>query len=157
MRTESLTLCLRSLVPGLLLLWSASPAIARDLDPLGTASAFGAALAAGDEATVKSLLAPDVLIYESGGQENSRDEYAAHHMKADMAFLAKAQVQVIERKHGASGDLAWVATRSRTTGTYQDKAFDIYGTESLVLRRTTAGWRIVHVQWSSRPVEPKAK
>ncbi len=143
---------------GLLLLSAAVSAPARDaMDPAGTADAFAAALAAGDEATVKLLLAADVLIYESGGQESSRDEYAAHHMEADMAFLAKAKVQVIDRRHGASGDLAWVATRSRTTGTYQDKPIDIYGTESLVMRRTPAGWRIVHVQWSSRPVEPKAK
>ena len=143
---------------GLLLLSTAVPAPAKDaMDPTGTADAFAAALGAGDEATVKLLLAPDVLIYESGGQESSRDEYAAHHMKADMAFLAKAQVQVIDRRHGTSGDLAWVATRSRTTGTYKDKPVDFYGTESLVLRRDPGGWRIVHVQWSSQPVEPKAK
>ena len=148
----------RKIALALVLLSLAVPAPAQNrLDPAGTAAAFSAALVAGDEAAVTSLLAPDVLIYESGGQESSRDEYAAHHMKGDMAFLAKAQVQVIERRHGTSGDLAWVATRSRTTGTYKDKPFDIYGTESLVLRRAAGGWRIVHVQWSSRPVEPKAK
>ena len=145
-------------VAGLLLLSAAVSAPAKDaMDPAGTADALAAALAAGDEATVKSLLAPDVLIYESGGQESSRDEYAAHHMKADMAFLAKARVQVIDRRDGTSGDLAWVATRTRTTGTYKDKPVDIYGTESLVLKRDPGGWRIVHLQWSSRPVEPKAK
>ena len=148
----------RTLGLGLLLLSAAMPVRARDLaDPAATASAFSAALAAGDEATVKALLAPDVLIYESGGQEASRDEYGAHHMKADMAFLGAAQVKVLDRKSGASGDLAWVATRSRITGTHKDKPFDLYSTESLVLKRAPDGWRIVHVQWSSSPAEPKAK
>lgn len=134
-----------------------SPAAARDaLDPVGVATAFSAALAAGDEATVKALLAPDVLIYESGGQEGSLAEYADHHMKADMAFLAHAKSQVLDRKHGNSGELAWVATRTRVTGTYKDKPLDLYSTESLVLKRAPGGWRIVHVQWSSRPVEAKA-
>lgn len=143
---------------GLLLLSAAMPASARDtMDPLGTADAFSAALATGDEATVKRLLAPDVLIYESGGQESSREEYAAHHMKADMAFLAHLQSQVVERKHGTNGDLAWVATRSRTTGTHKDKPVDLHGTETLVLKRGPEGWRIVHLQWSSRPAEPTAK
>ena len=143
---------------GLLLLAAAMPAAAKDMkDPVGTAEAFSAALATGDEATVKRLLAPEVLIYESGGQESSRDEYAAHHMKSDMAFLAKAQVQLIERKHGTTGDLAWVATRTRITGTHKDKPVDLHSTETLVLRRDPEGWRIVHLQWSSRPAVPKAK
>jgi ketosteroid isomerase-like protein len=119
------------------------------------AEAFQRALSAGDEAAVGNLLASEVLIYESGGQESSREEYMSHHMKGDMAFLAKSQLQVIERKHGASGNLAWVATRSRITGVHRDKPVDIYSTESLVFERKPEGWRIVHVQWSSRPVEPK--
>jgi ketosteroid isomerase-like protein len=119
------------------------------------AEAFHRALTAGDEAAVGALLAPEVLIYESGGQESSREEYMSHHMKGDMAFLGKSQLQVIERKHGASGNLGWVATRSRITGVHRDKPVDIYSTESLVLERKPEGWRIVHVQWSSQPVKPK--
>ncbi len=150
----------RYLIAGLtlMLLCAAAPATARDaVDPVATADAFGAALARGDEAAVKQLLAPDVLIYEFGGEESSRDEYAAHHMKGDMAFLAGMKIQVIDRKHGANGNLAWVATRSRVTGTYKDKPLDSYSTESLVLRRARDGWRIIHVQWSSRPVAPGTK
>jgi len=140
-----------------MLLAAAGPVPALDMmDPVGTASAFGAALARGDEVTVKSLLAPDVLIYESGGQEGSRDEYAAHHLKADMAFLAGAQVRVLDRKHGVSGDLAWVATRSRIAGMHKDKPVDVFSTETLVLKRAPGGWRIAHIQWSSRPAEAKS-
>lgn len=148
----------RTGLAALLVLAAALPAHARDtMDPVAAAGAFGAALAAGDEATVRQLLAPEVLIYESGGQESSLEEYAAHHMKGDMAFLAGAQVRVLERKHGTNDDLAWVATRSRITGTHKDKPIDLLGTETLVLKLMPGGWRIVHVQWSSRPAEPKAK
>lgn len=133
-----------------------SPALAKDMmDPIATAKAFSAALAAGDEAAVKTLLAPEVLIYESGGQEGSRDEYVGHHMKADIAFLANAQVQVIDRRQDVGADLAWVATRTRIAGKHKDKSFDEYSTETLVLKRMPGGWRIVHVQWSSQPVERK--
>ena len=119
------------------------------------ADAFQRALTAGDEASVGNLLAADVLIYESGGQESSREEYMSHHMKGDMAFLATAQIQLIDRKNGASPDLAWVATRSRITAKMKDKTIDVFSTETLVFKRTPEGWRIAHVQWSSRPVEPK--
>jgi len=142
---------------GLLLMTVVSVAAARDaLDPAGTADALDYAIAHGDEAQVKALLAPDVLIYESGGQESSRDEYAAHHMKADMAFTAHVQRKVLDRRQGSAGELAWVATRSRVTGTYKDKPIDELSTETLVLKRTPEGWRVVHIQWSSRPAQPKA-
>lgn len=156
--TERSMMGRRVLGLGFLLLSAAMPVRAGDMpDPVATAKAFGAALKAGDEPAVKALIAPDVLIYEFGSQEGSRDEYAAHHLGEDMKFLAGAQVQVLDRRHGASGDLAWVATRSRVTGTYKDKPFDLLSTESLVLKRGAGGWRIVHVQWSSRPAEPRAK
>ncbi len=54
----------------LVLLAASQCVLARDMmDPLATANAFSAALRAGDEATVKNLLAPGTLIYESGSQD----------------------------------------------------------------------------------------
>jgi ketosteroid isomerase-like protein len=126
-----------------------------NLDAPATATAFFAALAKGDVPTVLSYLAEEVVIYESGGQESSRDEYAAHHLPLDVAFLANMKTQVLDRKHGGEGKVAWVITRSRFTGTYKNKAVDLYSTESLVLHHGPAGWKIVHVHWSSQPVESK--
>ena len=142
-----------SLVVALLL---AMPASAKDSDGhLRAADAFDRAIAAADEATVRSLLAPDVLIYESGGQETSLAEYAAGHMKSDMQFMANMKSSVLDRKHGVAGPLAWVATRRRMTGSYADKPLDLFSTETLVLRKEPAGWRIVHIQWSSQSAQPK--
>jgi ketosteroid isomerase-like protein len=126
------------------------------LDALGTANAFSAALAKGDASTVMSLLAENVVIYESGGQESSREEYASHHLPLDIAFLAGIKIEVLERKQGGNAEIAWVITRSRFTGTHKGKAVDLYSTESLVLQHASAGWKIVHVHWSSQPVERKA-
>ena len=55
--------------------------------PGDTVVRFLAALRAGDYETVLGLLDPQVIVYESGSVEHSRDEYAAHHMKADAEFL----------------------------------------------------------------------
>ncbi len=133
---------------------SALPLAAGEVhDPTRIANAFAAALAKGDEAMVRSLLAEDVVIYESGGQESSRREYTSHHMKSDMAFLAALKIQVLEQTHGGDDEVAWVLTRSRLSGTYEGKAVDLYSTESLVLKRSAGKFRIVHVHWSSRPAE----
>jgi ketosteroid isomerase-like protein len=118
--------------------------------PVATVDAFDHALRTRDTGRALELLAPDVLIYESGGQEASRDEYAAHHLKSDMEFLAAATVQQLERRHTISGNVAIVTTRTRVKGVYQDKPFDQLGTETMVLRHAGGAWRITHIHWSSR-------
>ena len=69
--------------------------------PTAVVEAFNHSLRARDTGRALELLAPDVLIYEFGGQEASRDEYAADHMKGDMEFLAADDdVLVFTREHG---------------------------------------------------------
>ena len=120
-------------------------------DPRAVAEAFIGALATGDEAAVRALLLPDVLIYESGGAETSAAEYAGHHMPADIAFLANLKREQLSQASGGDDTTAWVATRSRFTGRFKDKDVDLNSTETLVMTRTEAGWRIAHIHWSSAP------
>lgn len=126
-------------------------------DPVATVNAFADALRKGDAATVTQLLAPDVLIYESGGQEASRDEYASHHMKGDMNFLASAQIERLDQKAFVQGDIAVVATRSGIAGASKDKSIDVLSTETITLKNAGGAWQIVHVHWSSRPRNPAPK
>jgi ketosteroid isomerase-like protein len=130
-------------------------AAAEGMDALGTARAFAAALASGDGMTATALLADDVVIYESGGQESSRAEYTSHHLQLDISFLAGLKVQVVDQKHEGTGDIAWVITRSRLTGAHKGKPVDLYSTESLVLKHSGQGWKIVHIHWSSQPASSK--
>ncbi|MGH8262826.1 MAG: nuclear transport factor 2 family protein [Steroidobacterales bacterium] len=46
-------------------------------------------------------------------------------------------------------DLAWVSTEARLTAPGA-KPTDIVSTETMILRIEPAGWRIVHIHWSSR-------
>lgn len=126
--------------------------------PLAVAQALQAALSAGDVGTVEALLDPQVLILESGAAERSRAEYAAHHMKSDMAFLKDTQYTLLRQTGDRVGDLAWVASEARITGRAGGNPVALMSTETLVLRKTAEGWGIVHVHWSSRPaVDPSAK
>ncbi|MBI3981305.1 MAG: nuclear transport factor 2 family protein [Gemmatimonadetes bacterium] len=117
--------------------------------PLEIVVAFGAAQAAGDTAAVLALMAPDVVIYENGGVEASRDEYRRHHLAADMAFAAAVREEIVDRRSGTAGDIAWVLTQSRKRGSFRGREIESRSTESMVLRRTPDGWWIVHVHWSS--------
>lgn len=111
--------------------------------------AFHAALRRGDTGAAQSHLANHALIYEAGGVERGRQEYASHHLGADAAF-AKAVPGTVTRRAGeAVGNIAWIATEGRTSGTYKDKAVDRVTTETMVLRRSGNAWKIVHIHWSS--------
>jgi ketosteroid isomerase-like protein len=119
--------------------------------PVEVVEAFSKALAAADFATVERLLDPDVLILESGGAERSRDEYLGHHAKSDAKFLAGARSTPQRRRARIDGDLAWVGSEGELHATSKGKPVALRNTETMVLRRTADGWRIVHVHWSSRP------
>jgi ketosteroid isomerase-like protein len=111
--------------------------------------AFHAALRRGDTAAAAALIADDALIFESGGTEHGKAEYAAHHLAADAAFSQAVPSKLIRRSGGGEGNLAWIASEGRTTGKYKGKAIDSATTETMLLRRTPQGWRIVHIHWSS--------
>jgi ketosteroid isomerase-like protein len=111
---------------------------------------FHAALASGDRAAALDCLDEKVIIFEGGGAEMSREQYASHHLESDMAFVAATQTDVVDRQAGAAGDVAWVLSRTRTTGQFRDQAIDADGVETMLLRRSEGRWRIVHIHWSSQ-------
>lgn len=121
--------------------------------PLPIVKAFHAALASGSAAQVEKLLDPSVLIMEGGNVERSRQQYASHHLKSDLKFLSSV-TYTLERQSGDTvGDLAWVASESRLVSKSAPKPVELVSTESLVLRKTATGWKIVHIHWSSRNAE----
>lgn len=118
-------------------------------DAASTVDAFHAALRRGDTGSAAALLADDALIFEAGGVERSKAEYASHHLAADAEFTQAVPSTVTNRSGGATGDMAWIASEGRITGTYHDKAVDRVTAETMVLRRIGRDWKIVHIHWSS--------
>lgn len=119
--------------------------------PQAAVDGFHAALQDGDADAAARWLAPDVLIFESGGAERSREQYAAHHLQADAVFLKSANVEILSGTGATVENLAWATTESRISGTAKDKAVDIQSNETIVLKKTAGGWRVVHIHWSSAP------
>ena len=118
--------------------------------PSGTVNAFLAALKTGDGDAAMSFLDPGVLIYESGYVERSAEEYAGHHLPADMKFSAAMSQEMLSQTETVSGDTATVVSESRTFGTFNDKDYNLLGTGTMVLKRHDDGWKIIHIHWSSR-------
>ena len=103
----------------------------------------------GDVDVLRRIVAPDVLIFESGGVESSLVEYEGHHMLADMEFMKAMQREEISQQMSNSDDLATVFTRSRLFGSYKGKEIDLNSTETLVMKKMNGKWKVVHIHWSS--------
>lgn len=143
---------IRILVAAVLLAASSVDASAQTTDSTAvtaTVHAFHQALATGDSAGALRLLAADAVILESGGRE-SRDEYAAHHLAADIELAGAVQIERRAHQVTVSGDVAWVNSTSVMRGTYRNRAIDATGVELMVLSRTSTGWVIRAIHWSSR-------
>jgi ketosteroid isomerase-like protein/mono/diheme cytochrome c family protein len=125
-------------------------------EPVAVVDEFFRALASGDTAGVTRILDPAVLIYESGGAERSREEYSSHHLGSDVAFLKTARHRLLSRTGDTLGDLAWVASESQLSSSSKGKPVSLVSTETIVLRKTSEGWRIVHIHWSSRRIKDRA-
>ena len=113
-----------------------------------TVNRFHAALAAGDSAAALALLAPDVEVLESGERE-TRAEYRAHHLAADIEFARAVRSERGPVRVRVSGGVAWATTMSTTRGPFRGRAIDSEGAELMVLVRTDDGWRIAAIHWSS--------
>jgi len=118
--------------------------------PVAAVKTLHEALSSGNASEVEELLDPNVLILEGGSVQRSRKEYAGHHLPADLRFM-KSVGYKLERQSGDTvGDLAWVVSEARLSGNREDKPVDIVSTDTLVLKKSPAGWKIVHIHWSSR-------
>ena len=132
--------------------WEAPSAAIDAATPVGTVMAFHAALASGVTDAALMHLSEDVVIFESGGVENSRAEYASHHLEADAAFSAAVPRTLVSRTHGMQGDMAWVMSVETVTGTYRTRAINSRSVETMMLRQVNGQWRIVHIHWSSADI-----
>lgn len=121
--------------------------------PAAIVDAFHAALARGDTKAAAALLAEDAVIFEEGGVERSKAEYAEHHLPADAEFSKAATTTLSHRTGRSDGTFAWIASEGRTTGTFRGRAVNRVTTETMLLRRVGRTWKIVHIHWSSR--EPR--
>lgn len=118
---------------------------------------FHDALARGDSAAALALLADDVRILESGDVE-TRADYRAHHLAADIAYARGVPTTRGPLHVTVRGDVAWVSSTSDAKGEFRGRPVDSAGAELMVLTRsggaTRGVWRISAIHWSSRRRTP---
>jgi ketosteroid isomerase-like protein len=120
---------------------------------LAVVERFERALADGDRTAALAQLAPDLRVFESGHVENSRDDYAASHLDADIEYLKTVRTTLKSRNATATADSALVLSETEVRNERDGKSTTRAGLETIALRRTREGWRITHIHWSSREIK----
>jgi ketosteroid isomerase-like protein len=113
-----------------------------------TVEAFHKALAAGERDRVMALLLPDALIVE-GGSAQTQQEYEREHLGEDIAFARAVPGTLQEVVVRQEGHAAWVTRTFRVVGDFQGRAIDNMSAETVVLTKTSGGWGIRTIHWSS--------
>lgn len=121
------------------------------------ARAFSAALKNGDRKAALASLSAQASISEDGHTQ-TRSEYAATHLAADIAFLKDAQITPISFGSNTDGDAAMVGGENEIRATSsKGKPVALRSRELLRLKHEGAAWKIVDVQWESTPLSPAPK
>ena len=125
--------------------------------PADAVDAFHAALKKLDTAAALSLLDRDLVVFEFGVVDPTVQAYAFSHLPFDMDVAAVSRWDIQSRHVGGEGDLRWVLTSYHVTGTQANGSpIDQTTLETMILRRTSGLFRIVHMHWSTNDAKFQA-
>ena len=118
--------------------------------PVDAVDGFHQALKKRDTAAALSLLDRELVVFEFGVVDPTAEAYALQHLPLDIDAAAATTWTIENRKVGGEGDLRWVLTTYRVTGRQPDGSpIDLTTLETMILRRTSGLFRIVHMHWST--------
>ena len=117
-------------------------------EAIATSTHFYDLLRRGDSAAAARLLAPDAAVLESGDLE-TRAEYLARHIGADIEFAKAVPSRRTIRQVVRQGNVIWLAATSTSNGQFENRPIDSRGAELMVLTKGDSGWRIRAIHWSS--------
>ena len=118
--------------------------------------AYDQAVAKKDVETVRSLLAPDLLLYEHSVRNDGAKDAFENHLKPEILEGEGLQLSFSDLRVTASPELALVTRQYRVRGTFDGKAIDSTGNETQVWRKTDGLWKILHIHYSHACPRQKA-
>jgi ketosteroid isomerase-like protein len=120
-----------------------------------TLAAYDQAVAKQDVDTVRTLLAPEMLLYEHSVRNDGAKDAFENHLKPEILEGDGLQLSFSDLRVTTSSGLALVTRQYSVKGRSEGKAFDSSGNETLVWKRMDGQWKIIHIHYSHAC--PKAK
>jgi ketosteroid isomerase-like protein len=117
---------------------------------------YDAAFMAKDLDRLATFYHPDVTIYEGAGINNGWADYRDRHLGPELKSFSNLQFGHTETKVTllAGGQSAYATSRYTIKAKMGDRELDSEGLETLLLIRTSDGWKIRHSHTSGRARRP---
>ena len=110
-----------------------------------------------DVDTVKSLLAPAVLLYEHSVRNDGLQDVFENHLKPEIVEFEDFQMEFSDVRITPGTDLTLVTRQYKIRGRLRGRDIDAGGNETMVWKKMGAEWRIIHLHYSHpcpRPSSP---
>lgn len=120
---------------------------------------YDAAFNSKDVAKLAPFYHPDVTIYEGTGINNGWADYRDRHLGPELKAFENLEFGHTDTKVTLmpGGESAYATSRYTIKARMGERLLDSEGLETLVLVKTSDGWKIRHSHTSSRPRRPAAQ
>ena len=117
--------------------------------------AYDEAVAKKDVETVRTFLAPELLLYEHSVRNDGAKDAFENHLKPEILEADGLQLSFSDVRVTANFGLALVTRQYQVKGTFQGKAVDSTGNETQVWKQTDGQWKLIHIHYSHACPRPK--
>ncbi len=117
--------------------------------------AYDEAVAKKDVETVRTFLAPELLLYEHSVRNDGAKDAFENHLKPEILEADGLQLSFSDVRVTASSGLALVTRQYQVKGTFQGKVVDSTGNETQVWKQTDGQWKLIHTHYSHPCPRPK--
>ena len=101
-----------------------------------------------DVEMVKSLLAPDVLLYEHSVRNVGLQDVFENHLKPEILEFENLTLEFSAIRLTVSADLALVTRQYKLQGRFRGREIDASGNETMVWKKIGTEWRVAHIHYS---------
>lgn len=111
-----------------------------------------------DVESIRSLLAPDVLLYEHSIRNDGLQDVFENHLKPEILEFEDLKVEFTDVRITPGKELALLTRQYRIQGKLSGRDINASGNETMVWKKAGPDWRIAHIHYSHpcpRPTAPK--
>jgi len=121
--------------------------------PEAKVAAYHQALLDGDIEAAGGMLSEDLLLYEDGIPETSRERYVGGHLKLDIAFSQGAKRTLENQTSWTEGNTSTICSTYDLKTRYKGKRYHLKTAETMTLKKKDGQWVIVHIHWSNHQLK----
>lgn len=109
-----------------------------------------------DVETVKTLLAPDVLLYEHSVRNDGLQDVFENHLKPEITEFENMKMEFSDVRLISGTDLALLTRQYKIQGKLGGREINATGNETMAWKLIGSDWKIVHIHYSHACPRPPA-